>query len=301
MFYGFSLSCTSLRELILNHNKLFVLPTSIGFLRTLEVLNADNNNLKTLSPSIGSCVGLRILSLQCNEIEALPDELGYLSKLQILNVVCNKLTVLPYSFVKLRELKALWISENQIKSLPVLQCEKDRLTGNRYLGCYLLPQEQMSNRGNFKKEIKHQLNEDTSVKVLKFAADTKSNPPRVRIPSPNEVHYNVKKKTKRIFIPVNDLPDPFENGSFRPMSDFAKNYNKSFTNHTKDRKYKIRVTKDNWKRDMYEEIQRRIANEASFVQPKSHDTSLSDSEFMRYNRLNRSLNENQFAKREYLC
>ncbi|KAL3252398.1 hypothetical protein MRX96_017711 [Rhipicephalus microplus] len=107
------LGCPKLEELIINSNEIDSLPSTIGLLRNLTILMADDNLLEDLPPEIGSCSKLRVLSLRDNRL----------------------------FWPSLGGLHALWLSQNQTKPLVLLQSDMDRETGQRVLTCFLLPQE----------------------------------------------------------------------------------------------------------------------------------------------------------------
>lgn len=127
--------------MIINNNEISWIPISIGLLRNLKVLIADENKIDSLPASIGSCSQLRILSLSQNQLQSLPDEVGRISQLTVLNLSGNRLSFLPFSFLKLKQLKALWLSKNQQKPLSNLSSEVDQVTGHKVLTCFMLPQD----------------------------------------------------------------------------------------------------------------------------------------------------------------
>ena len=114
--------CKSLSELILTENLLQTLPTSIGNLTELCVLNAGRNRLDTLTPKIGKCKKLRMLFLRENQLTELPPTIGDLSNIQTLDVAGNRLDWLPDTLLKL-DIKAVWLSANQAQPLLTFQEE----------------------------------------------------------------------------------------------------------------------------------------------------------------------------------
>ncbi|MBO0931562.1 leucine-rich repeat domain-containing protein [Fibrella aquatilis] len=102
-----SLSVLSgLEQLLINNNPQLVggLPTSIGALTSLTLLDASANGLTGPIPaSVGSLTKLTSLSLGFNQLSGrIPSGLGNLSALQRLNVASNKLTgCLPVSLTNL--------------------------------------------------------------------------------------------------------------------------------------------------------------------------------------------------------
>ncbi|XP_026318579.1 protein lap4 isoform X4 [Hyposmocoma kahamanoa] len=131
--------CTNLQELILTENFLMELPKSIGNLNKLTVLNVDRNSLADIPVEIGNMMLLGVLSLRDNKLTRLPNELGNCKSLHVLDVSGNRLQYLPYTLVNL-ELKAVWLSENQAQPLLTFQTDRDEITGENVLTCFLLPQ-----------------------------------------------------------------------------------------------------------------------------------------------------------------
>ncbi|EPX71942.1 CCR4-Not complex subunit Ccr4 [Schizosaccharomyces octosporus yFS286] len=80
-----------LTELYINHNKLSRLPSEIGKLRNLVILDASGNNIKAIPPELGLLTELREVLLFDNMIAVIPPELGTLYQLKILGVEGNPL------------------------------------------------------------------------------------------------------------------------------------------------------------------------------------------------------------------
>jgi len=80
----------------------------------LESLNVSNNNLSGALPSqIGNLKKLKILDASDNNFTGIPAEVGHLSQLEILDFSNNNLTGLPYELGNLQNLKTFNISGNQ--------------------------------------------------------------------------------------------------------------------------------------------------------------------------------------------
>jgi len=80
-----------LTKLYLNHNKISFIPSMIGKLRNLAVLDLSQNELRELPVEIGMLVNLREFFLFDNQLETLPFEMGTLYQLQILGIEGNPL------------------------------------------------------------------------------------------------------------------------------------------------------------------------------------------------------------------
>lgn len=111
----------SLVELDASFNKLTYLPTSIGFeLVNLQKLLINLNKIRSLPTSIGDMKSLRLLDIHFNELRGLPYSIGKLTNLEILNLGSNfsDLKELPDTLSDLTNLKELDLSNNQIQALP---------------------------------------------------------------------------------------------------------------------------------------------------------------------------------------
>ncbi|EWC43485.1 hypothetical protein DRE_07517 [Drechslerella stenobrocha 248] len=82
---------TFLDKLYINHNKLTVLPASIGKLKLLTHLDASGNELSEIPVEIGMLTNLKTLLLFDNHIQNLPGEMGTLFQLEVLGIEGNPL------------------------------------------------------------------------------------------------------------------------------------------------------------------------------------------------------------------
>lgn len=81
---------TDLEELNISHNNLTgALPSEIGKLTRLKVLNASNNRMTGVPAEIGHLPNLEVLDLSDNQLTGLPNELAQLKKLKVLNISGN--------------------------------------------------------------------------------------------------------------------------------------------------------------------------------------------------------------------
>jgi Leucine-rich repeat (LRR) protein len=76
---------------VLSGNKLDNIPTQIGDLVTLEVLDLSNNPIASLPDEIGQLTSLRILNLSGTKISKAPKFLPYLVNLTDLYLPANTL------------------------------------------------------------------------------------------------------------------------------------------------------------------------------------------------------------------
>ena len=80
--------------------------------------NKEDMRKYTVPTEIGKLTGLRVLELYDNAIDRLPDSVCDLTRLRELRVGTNNLQVLPYCLGKLKRLRILSVSENRIEELP---------------------------------------------------------------------------------------------------------------------------------------------------------------------------------------
>lgn len=84
-------SFTFLAELYIASNRLATIPSGIGQLRQLRLLEASYNQITELPPEIGMCTNMKQLYLFDNHITHLPHELGSLYHLETLGIDGNPL------------------------------------------------------------------------------------------------------------------------------------------------------------------------------------------------------------------
>ncbi|KAI3785801.1 hypothetical protein L1987_44926 [Smallanthus sonchifolius] len=114
--------CRSLVELDAGFNQITYLPFNIGYgLVNLKKLLIPLNKLRSLPTSIGEMTSLQILDVHFNALRGLPPSIGMLKKLEILNLGSNfnDFTGLPETIGCLTSLRELDICNNQIQQLPI--------------------------------------------------------------------------------------------------------------------------------------------------------------------------------------
>ncbi|OUM60697.1 hypothetical protein PIROE2DRAFT_62984 [Piromyces sp. E2] len=140
-------TCSELRMLKTYSNReericLNILPTSIGNLNKLKILDLSYNKLESLPDSIGNLKNLNELNLSFNYLKTLPDSIGNLKNLEELDISHNySFSRLPYSIGNLENLKILRLKLTNLESLPesmenLTHLEELSLSGNktRYYG-----------------------------------------------------------------------------------------------------------------------------------------------------------------------
>ena len=116
---GFEL--VNLKKLSINLNKIRSLPTSIGEMRSLCLLDAHFNELRGLPFAIGRLTNLEILNLSSNfsDLAELPETIGDLTSLRELDLSNNQISALPDSFGRLDKLNKLNLDQNPVYIPPM--------------------------------------------------------------------------------------------------------------------------------------------------------------------------------------
>ena len=107
-----------LRILDLEDNRLNSLPSSIGNLKNLIYIGLEGNRLNSLPESIFKLKKLQELRLSQNYLESVPRQIGNLKNLTNLGLAGNKLTSIPKEIGKLKKLDVLFLGFNKLTSLP---------------------------------------------------------------------------------------------------------------------------------------------------------------------------------------
>ena len=118
-FDGLTLGRLSpLLELHAASNRLERLPSELGRLRFMRVLDVSNNQLRALPRALGRLVMLVELRASANSITEVPTECGRCRALSTLLLDRNSLTALPASLGQISTLRQLDVRGNQIVALP---------------------------------------------------------------------------------------------------------------------------------------------------------------------------------------
>ncbi|KAK9747852.1 hypothetical protein RND81_02G018800 [Saponaria officinalis] len=149
---GFEL--VNLRKLLVQYNKIRNLPTSVGEMKSLEILDVHFNELRGLPLTIGKLTNLVILNLSGNfsDLKELPDTFGDLINLEELDLSNNQLHALPFSFCKLEKLIKLNLDQNPIVVPPTDVINKGVAAVKLYMAKrwadFISDEEEKSRRGN---------------------------------------------------------------------------------------------------------------------------------------------------------
>ncbi|KAG3112446.1 hypothetical protein PI125_g8216 [Phytophthora idaei] len=101
-----------LKRLEAENNKLLTFPDVLQGLEALETVKLGMNGLTALPPSFSKLVNLIDVDIKLNRLRELPERLGDVQQLRVLDASANALEKLPRSFLALRRLVTLRLSGN---------------------------------------------------------------------------------------------------------------------------------------------------------------------------------------------
>lgn len=112
----------TLKELYLSHYgySLSKIPTEIGNLTNLEILDLRSNSIISIPPSIENLLKLKTLLILDNRISSLPPEFGKLTNLEVLAISYNRFNRFPEEIGNLVNLVSIECVSNHIISIPPL-------------------------------------------------------------------------------------------------------------------------------------------------------------------------------------
>lgn len=104
--------------LSITHNRLQILPYSIGSMKNLTCLYIYNTNICFLPSTITNLSHLQVLHLTHNKLMRLPDDIGKLKHLVELKASFNAITSIPESIRECSSLQHVELGYNFITSIP---------------------------------------------------------------------------------------------------------------------------------------------------------------------------------------
>ncbi|RDW83427.1 hypothetical protein BP5796_04918 [Coleophoma crateriformis] len=110
---------TFLTELYVASNKISQIPSAIGQLRGLKLLDASNNQLTELPAELGMCVYMEQLLVFDNNIRTLPHEIGSLYQLKMLGIEGNPLDAGMKQEIMEKGTKALILQLREQAQVPM--------------------------------------------------------------------------------------------------------------------------------------------------------------------------------------
>lgn len=115
-------------SLFLSFSRLIELPSEIGILKHIKVLDVSKNDLTSLIPEVTELKLIEKIDLSSNRFSVFPEEIIALNKLCDLDISSNHLHSLPSKIGKLKNLTKLDLSNNLLSSLPHEIGELESLT-----------------------------------------------------------------------------------------------------------------------------------------------------------------------------
>jgi Leucine-rich repeat (LRR) protein len=127
---------TNLKLLELDYGILRFLPLEIGLLTKLETLSLMFNNLQELPKEVGKLCNLKRLRLQVNPLLGLPEQIGQLTSLEYLSINFSQRITLPTSMKNLNNIQEVLAAGEEIlphgKGRGLGQAELRQLFGRRF-------------------------------------------------------------------------------------------------------------------------------------------------------------------------
>ena len=114
----------------IHNNQLIEIPSTIGYLKKLKILDLSYNSLTNLPMSISNLKSLEYLNLCGNPLKNLPSSICNLSSLKSLNLQSTPLIKLPNSIGNLKKLQRLYLGGVCINNFPK---SMENLTSLEYL------------------------------------------------------------------------------------------------------------------------------------------------------------------------
>uniref|UniRef100_A0A6P7G1C0 Leucine-rich repeat-containing protein 1-like n=1 Tax=Diabrotica virgifera virgifera TaxID=50390 RepID=A0A6P7G1C0_DIAVI len=108
----------SLEELLLDSNRIQVLPKNFFRLHRLRKLGLSDNEINNLPPDIQNFEHLVELDVSRNDIPDIPESIGQLRSLRVADFSSNPIPRLPPAFIHLKSLSVLGLNDMSLTSLP---------------------------------------------------------------------------------------------------------------------------------------------------------------------------------------
>ncbi|MDA7501819.1 leucine-rich repeat domain-containing protein [Chitinophagales bacterium] len=105
-------------RLHLRNSRIKSLPTEIGLLINLRVLDISGSRITKIPESISNCIYLKALIANASKLESIPITIGELKNLRILNLAACQIREVPPELGKVVSLWSLSLGSNKIDSLP---------------------------------------------------------------------------------------------------------------------------------------------------------------------------------------
>jgi hypothetical protein len=101
----------------LEQKKVLDIPSEIGLLTNLKILDLSRNRLRSLPPELGFCTQLVILGLAQVQVDSVPSSIWSMTKLEKLDLSQNSLkaTTIPTKIGTLTSLRELFISRSHLR------------------------------------------------------------------------------------------------------------------------------------------------------------------------------------------
>lgn len=107
-----------IKKLVLTGLGIHELPSSVGLLSSLQILDLGMTGISSIPEQIGKLISLRKLNLFRTKISSLPSSIGNLQHLKAIDLSCSAIEKLPESICGLSALQVLDLSQTLIKELP---------------------------------------------------------------------------------------------------------------------------------------------------------------------------------------
>ncbi|MFX0071747.1 MAG: leucine-rich repeat domain-containing protein [Candidatus Hermodarchaeota archaeon] len=109
-----------LKQLYLTLTDIKLIPNEIKMLKSLELLDLQDNKIDTIPDSLCELIKLKKLDLSYNNIKKIPNRINQLKELEELILTNNKIENIPTSVFSLTSLQILSLGSNEIKLIPDL-------------------------------------------------------------------------------------------------------------------------------------------------------------------------------------